>query len=293
MLVAQTIHSRSRAGRPFERVDCGTLQTGDLAAGLLFGWEPGAHSTARGRSIGPLERAGDGTLVLDDVDYLPLHVQQMLLHPLERRSPSIRRLSGDVEVPIRCRIIATTNKDLKALVAQGAFREDLYSRLSGAVIIVPGVGDRREDLRELAEQFIRAAEREYGVRSLRVDESFFSAVGARLWMDIREIENAVRYAVGVASGGTLDSTTLPERVAQTGGGGRSTETGRSSAQALPHEDGVAGSGLDGALRDVLQRARKEAVRRALEGSGGDKPAAARRLAITVQWLNAILRDEEP
>jgi DNA-binding NtrC family response regulator len=273
----------SRAGKPFERVHCATLDTGELADSQLFGYEPGAHSMARGRFIGAIERTEDGTFLLDDVDYLPVRVQVKLLQPLEERI--LRRLPGSVEVRVRCRVIATTNKDLAAMAAAGTFRSDLLSRLGGGQTIrVPGIGERKEDLPGLVDIFARQVAAETGIRLEPIPETFRRAVLERRRQDVRELGNAIRYAVGVCSSGVLH----PDDLA--GPSGRGPGVG---SQGDPTGSG-AGSDLllSGSLERILDRTRAAAVQLALARHGGDKRAAAADLQITVQWLNTILRQPE-
>lgn len=276
MIVARAIHALSRPDRPFEAVHCATLDT-ELVDSQLFGYEPGAHSTATQRFIGAFERVEDGTLVLDDLDCLPLRIQAKLLQPLEERR--IRRLPGSVEVPIRCRVLATTNKDLDRLVAAGSFSADLLSRLRGGQEIrVPAIETRREDLPGLVRALVRRAVEECGKRLPEITPAFLEAVTARRWTDARQLQNAIHYAVGLSEGTSLQPESLPE----IGREGSIVPSGAADpAEAL----------LDGDLETVLERTRLAAVRRALVRCGGDKKAAAAALGITVQWLNAILRGE--
>lgn len=281
MVVAREIHAMSRPGKPFEVAHCARWDT-EIADIQLFGSEPGAFTGAT-RTVGAFERAGDGTLVLDDIDYLPLRVQAKLLQPLEERV--VRRLPGTVEVPVRCRVLVTTNKDLGALERAGAFRDDLHSRLRGAAVIaVPGIAERREDLPRLVERLALEAAREDGRRLGPIGARFVEAVLARRWADVRALRNAIRYAVGVSEDGALEAENLPAE-GTVGGEGGAAEAGRpATSPPAPAEL------LDGPLREVLDRVRLAAVRRALEAEGGDKPRAARRLGITVQGLNRILRE---
>jgi DNA-binding NtrC family response regulator len=286
MLVARRIHELGRRGRVFERVHCATLDTGELADSQLFGFEPGAHSTAKSRFIGALERAEDGTLLLDDIDYLPLRVQVKLLQPLEERV--LRRLPGSVEVAVRCRILASTNKNLEDLVAAGSFQADLLSRLRGAQVIhVPGIEERGEDLTDLIAAFAVQAAREMGRRCPDVTLEFHEAVRACRLADVRQLLNAIRYAVGVCDGDVLSPSTLPSLPQVT----RSLSSGPDAADN-PTEIQARSEALEGTLDDILDRTRREAVRQALVLTGGDKKAAASRLNITVQWLNAIMRGRE-
>jgi DNA-binding NtrC family response regulator len=274
MVVAQQIHALAHPSRPFERVHGANLDT-DLADSQLFGYEPGAFSGATSRFIGAIERAEDGTLLLDDIDYLPLRVQSKLLQPLEERI--IRRLPGGVEVPIRCRVLATTNKELDALARQGAFRPDLLSRLCGGQVIrVPGIRERADDLADLARRMALESARESGQRLEPLDHRFLEAVAVVPWQDVRQLSNAIRYAVGICDGGVLTASCLPKLGAW---------QSPTSASATPSGDLT----LDGRLEDTLSRVRALAVQESVSRCGGDKNAAAARLGITVQWLNVIQR----
>jgi transcriptional regulator with PAS, ATPase and Fis domain len=154
-VVARSIHERShRAGGPFEVFDCGAVPA-TLVESELFGHERGAFTGATERRIGLMEAASGGTLFVDELGELPLELQPKLLRVLERRE--IRRLGGTEVVPVDVRVIAATNRDLSHEVNRGAFREDLYYRVAVVRVCLPPLRDRREDIRPLAEHFIRRA----------------------------------------------------------------------------------------------------------------------------------------
>lgn len=270
--VARFIHEHSRLGRPFEVLHCGTLDT-SVVDDQLFGHEPGAFTGATGRAMGGFERAEDGTLVLDDVDCLPPEKQAKLLEPLERKV--IRRLGGTREIATRCRVIATSNKNLDALVAKGLLLPDLLDRLRGASPVrVPDLSERAADVPGLVRRFAAEAARENSVRECSVTEGFLHEVGKRAWKSVRHLRNAIAYAVAVSGGGPLGPESLPATAApEHGSGGTDTK------------DAVQGS-----LQEILDRTRLAAVRRALAAEDGDKRAAAASLGITPQGLNRILRE---
>lgn len=277
MAVARAVHERSRAGRPFRIVHAARLTSASIADNELFGHEPGAYTDAATREPGAFETAEDGTLLLDDIDYLPRETQAKLLHPLQERT--VRRLGGSAEIPVRCRILVTTNKDIAELVSKGRFLPDLLDRLRGGQeICVPGIEERRDDLPALVRAIAAAEVAEIGKRLDEISEDFLAAVGARRWRSVRELEHAVRRAVGLADEGRLAAGDLPEAGA-----------GAVSFDAVA-PGGPAG-GAEGDLESVVARAKLHAVERALARCGGDKKEAARRLGITVQWLNAILRSK--
>jgi DNA-binding NtrC family response regulator len=273
--VARFIHEHSRLGRPFEVLHCGTLDT-SVVDDQLFGHEPGAFTGATARALGGFERTEDGTLVLDDVDCLPPEKQAKLLEPLERKM--LRRLGGTREIAVRCRVIATSNKNLDALVAKGLLLPDLLDRLRGATPVrVPDLSERAADVPGLVRRFAAAAARENGVRECVVTTEFLRSVSARAWKSVRHLRNAVAYAVAVSGGGPLGPDSLPAVTA----------TGVSEGSS----DGTDAKGIfQGSLQEILDRTRAAAVQRALDAAGGDKRAAAVSLGITPQGLNRIIRE---
>ena len=161
-LFARAVHaeSRRRRGR-FEEVNCGALPEG-LVEALLFGHERGAFSGAERARAGHFEAAGGGTLFLDEIGELPLNAQVKLLRALQERT--IRRLGSDAPVAVDVRIIAATNRDLRAAVAAGRFREDLYYRLATGVIRLPPLRERPGDLTPLIDHFLAAANRKFAAQ---------------------------------------------------------------------------------------------------------------------------------
>ena len=158
-LFARAIHAGSRRLRgPLEEVNCGALPEG-LVESLLFGHERGAFSGADRARAGHFEAASGGTLLLDEVGELPLAAQVKLLRVLQERT--VRRLGSDRAIAVDVRIIAATNRDLRAEVAAGRFREDLYYRLATGVIRLPPLRERPGDLTPLIDHFLAAANRKF------------------------------------------------------------------------------------------------------------------------------------
>lgn len=281
MVVARRIHFLGAGARkPLEVVHCAMVPKGELVDQQLFGREIDAFTGAKSRIIGSFELAEDGTLLLDDIDYLPYEIQAKLLQPLEQPR-TIRRLGGTTDIPVRCRVIATTNKDLDALVAKGEFRPDLLDRLRGAQeIVVPGIEERREDIPGLVRGFLGRAAASSGrsADTIEIGADFMAEVLRRRWRNVRELYNAVWFAVGVSEDGLLTPECLP--VPGTAGGA-----------AAPVAPSIAGTKRrEGeSLETYLDRMRESAVREALTANAWDKKAVAADLDITIQWLNELIR----
>lgn len=194
-VVATTIQQMSaRRNAPFVRVNCAVLP-GSLIESELFGFERGAFTGARERHAGLFEQADGGTLFLDEVGELPPEVQAKLLRVLQGQS--FRRVGGDKEVTVDVRIICATNRDLKSMVVEGKFREDLYYRLNVYPIPVAPLRERPEDIEPLASHFIRQIARRYGMAVLpRLSEEALDF--ARRWpwpSNVRELRNVMARAV--------------------------------------------------------------------------------------------------
>jgi two-component system response regulator HydG len=158
-LVAEALASQHDKKGELIPLNCGAIPQ-ELIASELFGHEKGAFTGATAQRLGVFERAKSGTVLLDEVAELPLEQQVALLRVLE--SKKVTRVGGGREIPLDARIIAATNKDLKTLVADGKFREDLYFRLAVVPIHIPPLRERRDDIPLLAEHFLLHYQEQYG-----------------------------------------------------------------------------------------------------------------------------------
>ncbi|MGA1845299.1 MAG: sigma 54-interacting transcriptional regulator [bacterium] len=166
-LLAQAIHNDSpRAHRNFMAINCGAIPE-NLLESELFGHERGAFTTATTRRIGRFEEANGGTLFLDEIGDMPLTLQVKLLRVLQECA--IQHLGSNQEIPVDVRVIAATNHDLKRLVEEGRFREDLYYRLKVFELEIPPLRDRKEDIPLLIGHFVKANNKRYGKKILGVD----------------------------------------------------------------------------------------------------------------------------
>jgi transcriptional regulator with PAS, ATPase and Fis domain len=192
-LVADSLHAESeRARGPFVVFDCSAVAA-TLAESELFGHERGAFTGAVTSRPGVFEQANGGTIFLDELGELPKDLQPKLLRVLERRE--VRRLGSQRTIPVDVRLVAATNRNLAAEVQRGNFREDLYFRLSTAVVRVPPLRDRMDDLPLLVEHFLERAKPRRSVAE--VPAAVWALFNAHRWPgNVRELSNAVqRFAV--------------------------------------------------------------------------------------------------
>lgn len=258
-------HSGPRGNAPLVEVNCAALPS-ELLESELFGHEAGAFTGARSRHRGLFEQANGGTLFLDEVGETTPAVQAKLLKAVEDRR--IRRLGGEREIEVDVQLVAASNRDLRALVREGGFREDLYHRLSVLRLALPSLRERPEDIPDL----VWAAIAEFNSRNARQVKVVPDGVWERLrrypWPgNVRELRNVVERSVLLSTTSVLSEQwlNLPEVDEQT-------PVGRDTV-VLP---------LDG--RMSLDRMESRILSAALEASGGNVSAAARLLGTSRQTL---------
>jgi len=264
-VLAQAIHQHSsrRAG-PFVVFDCGAVAA-NLAESELLGHERGAFTGAVSGHAGAFERARGGTLFLDEVGELPLDVQPRLLRALESRK--VRRVGGTHERTTDVRILAATNRDLRAEVSAGKFRQDLYFRLAAAMLPVPPVRDRLEDLPLLVGGLLQDLRRP----NLRVSDAVLAALRAHPWPgNVRELKNALACAIAfVDDGAELELRHL-----------------RLLSCSEPSGASIDGLALGGLSLAAIERA---AIQQTMLKVDGNKARAARALEIAVSTLYEKIR----
>jgi DNA-binding NtrC family response regulator len=191
---AEAIHDAGkRAGKPFVVVDCGAIPANLLEA-ELFGHEPGAFTGATERRVGAFEQASGGTLFLDELGELPAELQPKLLRALESRE--IRRLGGSETIRCDLRLIAATNRDLRAEVNRGSFRADLYYRLAVVKITLPALRDRGRDIPVLARHLLARIGASLEAVAELTEPAFLDALAAAPWPgNVRELRNHLEQCV--------------------------------------------------------------------------------------------------
>jgi formate hydrogenlyase transcriptional activator len=201
-LIARSLHAASpRHARPFVPVNCAALVP-SLLISELFGHEAGAFTGAVRRRAGKFEQASGGSVFLDEVGELAPDAQAVLLRVLQERV--VERVGGGEPVPVDVRVIAATNRDLGADVRAGRFRADLYYRLNVFPVAVPPLRERREDIPELAEHFLRHFAAKHGKPAARLRSETLRQLVAHDWPgNVRELQNLIERAVIVSDGDTL------------------------------------------------------------------------------------------
>jgi two-component system, NtrC family, nitrogen regulation response regulator NtrX len=189
-LVARWIHEKSnRSEGPLVEVNCAAIPS-ELIESELFGHEKGAFTSAIRQRVGKFELANGGTLFLDEIGDMSLSAQSKVLRALQENK--ITRVGGEKEIPVSPRVIAATNKDLKAEIGKGAFREDLYHRLSVIIIHVPSLNERKDDIPLLALHFAKEICTEYGMAAKEFTPEAIKELQKIDWTgNIRELRNVV------------------------------------------------------------------------------------------------------
>jgi formate hydrogenlyase transcriptional activator len=201
-LIARAIHNQSnRSGRPFIRVNCAAIPS-SLIASELFGHERGAFTGALQRRLGRFESAHGGTIFLDEIGELPMEMQIALLRVIQERE--FERVGSNKPISVDVRIIAATNRDLKAEVAAGNFRMDLFYRLNVFPVHLPPLRDRAEDIPLLVEHLVERYAKKAGRRFSGIKTSTLEMLQAHDWPgNIRELQNVIERAVIVSDGATF------------------------------------------------------------------------------------------
>ena len=279
-LFARSLHALSpRADAPFVAINCAAIPE-NLLETELFGYEKGAFTGAAGRKPGKFEMAHRGTLFLDEIGDLPMSLQAKILRALEEKK--FERVGGTALLSVDVRLVAATNKGLRAAVAARRFREDLYFRLSVFPITIPPLRDRPGDIPVLARYFVERFCRDLKKKPFAMSPGALEQLQSYRWPgNVRELQNCIERAVILADGETLLPRHLNLSFAEP-------LTDENAPSPWTHFD------LSGTLADVSRRASAEAekvkIEEVLKESGGNKGRAAELLQIGFKSLLAKLRE---
>ena len=276
--MAAAVHRNSpRSGGPFVKVNSAALSPA-LLESELFGHERGAFTGAVAARRGRFEQADGGTLFLDEIGELDVDLQAKLLRVLQ--TGTFERVGGEGTLTADVRVIAATNRDLKARIADGKFREDLFYRLNVIPVHLPPLRERKEDIPLLVQHFL-AILRNGAPTALTVSQEAMRRLMSFSWPgNVRQLENAVERAVALSAGRTqIDVGDLPTEVQ------KAQETALTTAVTLP-EDGL---DLDAFIADI----ERDLIQRSLERTGGNKGKAARLLNLKRTTLVEKLKRLSP
>ena len=273
-LVARTIHEHSKKpDAPFIALNCAALPE-HLIESELFGHEAGSFTGATGSKQGLFEAAHGGTLLLDEIGEMPLNVQAKLLRVLQEKK--IRRIGEQTEKDVDVRIVAATNKQLKNLVTENLFREDLYYRLNVVKIQLPPLRERPEDIPLLAEIFLGKYSKQMGCEGKKFSSQALAALMEYSFPgNVRELQNSIERSVALSTTDELALQDLPDEIRQ-------------------HEDSSTNQLLllqteNFSLEKRLHELEKHFILEAIERSDGVKTKAAKLLGVTFRTLRYRLQ----
>ncbi|MDP4090354.1 MAG: sigma-54-dependent Fis family transcriptional regulator [Bacillota bacterium] len=256
-IFAHAIHSESsRHKGPFVKVNCAAIPS-DLLESELFGYESGAFTGAKKEGkIGKFEIANEGTIFLDEIGDMPLHMQVKLLRVIQERE--VEKVGGTASRKIDIRIIAATNRNLKKMVEEGEFREDLYYRLNVVTIDIPPLRDRGNDIILIANHLLKKLSYDLDKRVTGISNEASQYLRAYEWKgNVRELENVLERAINIMEGSQIiGADDLPKEL-----------TGRKNAAVIK------------SLQATLDEAEKNAIIDALKAAEGNRTKAAKFLAI--------------
>ncbi|MGH7905105.1 MAG: sigma-54-dependent transcriptional regulator [Candidatus Binataceae bacterium] len=276
-LIARAIHANSaRAAAPFIAVDCASLPE-NLLESELFGHEKGAFTGATAAKPGLMELADKGTLFLDEIGELPSGLQSKLLRALQERQ--IRRVGGTRPVNLNLRIVSATNRDLRSLLPDGKFREDLFYRINVIDIPVPPLRERKGDITLLAYLFLKRYSGRNGRPMAGFEPEAIAALESHAWPgNVRELQNVVERGCALADGEWISVSDLPENL---------------RGASMPAED-IAAPDLSAAftLKEAkarwIGRLESAYVTEVLRREGGNVSQAARKAGVDRKTLHRLL-----
>jgi DNA-binding NtrC family response regulator len=294
-VVARTIHQRGpRFRKPLVSLNCAAIPL-TLIESVLFGHERGAFTGAHQKSPGLFEQADGGTVFLDEIGELAAPAQAALLRVLDTKC--VRRIGGSGEVAVDIRLIAATHRSLEKMCAQGRFRWDLYYRLSGFVLNIPPLRERREEIAALARLFVARAARDQGRTVPQIDDNTLTVLESFSWPgNVRELRNAMEHAVLLTRDDRIAVTDLPQKLIELPKAqSRSAEDDASEVPGSSSEARVASSPalatvdleleLRPDLRSAMRRYEARLIVEALRQAEGNRTRAARTLGVSVRTLS--------
>jgi len=270
-VIARAIHEGGpRKKQPLRTINCAAIP-GMLIESVLFGHEQGAYTGADKSARGIFEQADGGTVLLDEIGELAAPAQAALLRVLETKK--VTRVGGEKEFEVDVRVLAATHRDLEGMVDAGRFRQDLLYRLNTVTLRIPPLRERVDEIRPMAERFLKEARRQAGTDVRSIDARALTALESYAWPgNVRELRNVIERAVVLAAGSTITIDDLTDRVR---GGSR-------AAHAEPETSDS--SDEPGDYKEHVRRYEAELILRALHKANGNQTEAARALNLPLRTL---------
>jgi DNA-binding NtrC family response regulator len=273
-VLARYLHNKSnRKNEKFVSVNCAAIPE-NLLESELFGHEKGAFTGALNRRIGKFEESSGGTLLLDEISEMDLRLQAKLLRAIQERE--IDRVGGNSPVKVNLRILATSNRDLRAEVKAGKFREDLFFRLNVIHMQLPALRERKEDIKVFAEHFAEKFAKSNHMEVPKLTSEALEILNTHKWPgNVRELENTMHRAVLLNNNGLIDKTSLlMENIA-----------GENNSAASSENSGTL---VGRTVSDV----EKELILSTLNHMGGNRSRAAEILGISIRTLHNKIKEYE-
>lgn len=284
-LVARAVYQHSiRSDKPFLVINCVAIPE-TLLESELFGYEKGAFTGAVTRRVGKIEQAHGGTVFLDEIGDMPFSIQAKILRLLQERS--IERLGGRFPIPVDVRVLAATNRDLEAALAEGRFREDLYYRLKVVTLRLPPLRERASDIIMLADYFLKKYANEMSVNSPGLTDEAKAILNNYSWPgNVRELGNTVQKALIFSRGAPISAEEISQAI-------RGEPAEREAAHGREDEairewvrGALALGGGDKVFTDIIDRFAGLLITEALNLTGGNRSQAAKLLGLSRPTLLA-------
>ncbi len=271
-VIARAIHeSGPRRKKPLRTINCAAIPA-TLIESVLFGHEQGAFTGADKAAAGIFEQADGGTVLLDEIGELAASAQAALLRVLETKK--VTRVGGTKEIDVDVRVIAATHRNLEAMVGTGEFRQDLLYRLNTMTLQIPALRERVDEIRPLAERFLKDARLQAGSDVRSIDPEAMAALEAYSWPgNVRELRNAIERAVVLAEGSTITLPDLTDRIRS-----------RSAPQPAASESSDGNDNLPTDYKDHLRKYEVDLILRALHKHDGNQTETAKALGLPLRTL---------
>jgi transcriptional regulator with PAS, ATPase and Fis domain len=267
-VIARAIHDGGPRKKQVMRcINCAAIP-GTLIESVLFGHEQGSFTGADKSAPGMFEQAHGGTILLDEIGELAASAQAALLRVLETKR--LMRVGGNKEIEVDVRVIAATHRNLEAMVQAGQFRQDLLYRLNTMTLHIPPLRERTDEIRPLAERFLKEARAQSGSEVKAIDPQAMAALEAYAWPgNVRELRNAIERAVVLAEGKAITLDDLADRIRQ---------------RSVPAPEGDASGELPSDYKDHLRKYEAELILRALHKHNGNQTETAKALNLPLRTL---------